>query len=196
MNLREAYEDLNRTQDARDGRVWGFVTGKVTDVEDPAGTPFLGRVKARIGSQGDNESTDWLIPMWPGGVESVPRNGDMVVVGFIDGDPHRGFYAWHPTSNTKNRASEWMVLGLTLVGMYNNLVTQFNQLRTDFNTFVTTHYNTHLHAETGANTGPPDSLGTSTTATAAQKGKKADGSEVTAVTTSEKVLSGRAKVQI
>lgn len=44
------------------------------------------------------------------------------------------------------------------------LQTQINQLRTDYNTFVTTIYNLHTHVETGATTAVPVPTGASTTA--------------------------------
>lgn len=184
-------------EDTRDGRIWGLLAGKVTDVDTS-----LGRVRARVGAQGDNESTDWLDPAWTGGIEGWPRTGDPVFVGFVDGDPHRGVYWWHPTSTTKNRAQDFVILGTTFVGMFNFMVTQFNQIRTDFNTNVTT-FNGHTHTfsatvvagSVSGTTASPSALQSSTTAQQANKGKAADGSVVADKSGSSNVLSGRAKVQ-
>lgn len=188
--------DLHRSQAQRDGRYWGVVSGIITNVSDSQG---LLRVKARLGGQFDNEESDWLVPALPGAMECKPNKSDPVLVGFVDGDPHRGWWTYHPESTTKNRPTEAMVLGTTLIGMNNFWVTQFNQLRTDFNSFVST-YNGHTH---GYNPGPSAlaqtvataAVGTSTTAQPANKGKAGDGSVVPDKSTSEIVLSGVIKVR-
>jgi hypothetical protein len=190
--LHQAIAQSVATPDERDGRVYGWLPGVVTDLDTK-----LMRVKARIGKQEDGDSTDWLVPMNMGGVESLPENGDPVGVVFMDGDPHAGAYFYFPQSTTNGRPTkEAIPLGLTSWGMINFLVTQVNQLRTDFNTFVTVKYNFHTHPT--APVGPisvPSLVGTATTAAAANKGKASDGSVIADVATSEIVLSKRSKVR-
>ncbi len=183
MSLAEALASATRSESAAEGRYWGFLSGVVTDTKDPKN---LGRVKARLLGMdfSARTTTDWLIPAWPGGFEGIPRVDEKLIVGFLDGDPNRGFYMWHPDTATKKRATDAAVLGTSLVKMFNNLVTQFNQLRLD--------HNTHVHAT--AATGPPVVPTVLTTATAAQQAKNAAGSTVSASTSAEIVLSGRAKV--
>ena len=192
MDLLDQIANSVRSESAAEGRYWGFVTGKVTDTNDPKS---LGRVKAQIAAQQRRESSDWLVPVWPGAVEGIPKKNEPVIVGFIDGDPNKGFYLWFPQTNTKDRASNFMLLGTVFVKMYNNLAAQYNTLRSDFHTFVTVTYNLHMHA-TAAPGAPsvPTVVGTGTTATAVQKAKDSAGTEVAAVTTGEIVLSARAKV--
>lgn len=197
MDIQDLYEDQHRSQAQRDGRYWGWVAGTVTNVNDAQG---LVRVKARIGGQFDQEESDWLLPALPGAIESIPNKGDPCLVGFVDGDPHKGFYLCHPESTTKGRPTEPMVLGITAWGIINYLVTQFNQLRTDFNN------HTHPYSggtgtanlSTGAVTGVSGSTSAPTSPTAAvaaNKGKASDGSVIADKSTSEIVLSGKAKVR-
>jgi len=179
-------------EDGREGRIYGAQYGLIKDISDP---DKLGRVKARIGSMRSDQLSNWLSPAWPGSLECIPRKEDPCFVLFVDGDPHRGLYLWAPSTKTKSRPTEAAMLGSMMAAMYNDLVTQFNQLRTDFNTFVTTKYNTHKHA-TAAPGSPslPDVVGTSTSATPAQKVKGSDGSAVAAKSSSEVVLSKSVKV--
>lgn len=175
------------------GRFPYFIEGKITNINDDAG---LGRVKVRLKGMEDGDETDWLAPAWPGSIEAVPNVDELVWVQFIEGDPAHGLYLWFPTKNTRNRPVEAMVLGSTAWGMLNFMVTQLNQLRTDHNTFVTTIYNLHNHPT--AAIGPvsvPSVVGTSTTAVAVNKGKAADGSVVADKSTSEIVLSGKARLR-
>lgn len=197
MDILETFSRSTMSEDKRDGRVYGFVYGVVTDVDT---SQVFGRIKARVGAQGDNESTDWIDPAWPGSIESVPVVGQPVFVAFVDGDPHRGLYFWHPTSKTKNRAKEHILLGDTLTGMFNFFVDQFNQLRTDFNSHtqscsgtITGTANLTTGAVTGSYTGTA-SAPSPTTAIAANKGKASDGSVIANKATSEVVLSGKALV--
>lgn len=186
------------TRDELDGRVYGWIPGVVTDLDTK-----LMRVKARIGKMGDGDSTDWLIPMGMGSVESLPEVNDPVGVFFGDGDPNRGAYFYFPQSTTKARPlSEPGMLGATFVGMFNYLVTQLNQLRTDFNTLASQAVgHTHLYnpgpspaVVTGpASGGTPGITKSSTTANAANKGKASDGSVVSDKASSEIVLSKRTK---
>lgn len=193
MDLFELQQDLHKSDEQREGRYYGFMRGSITNVNDDQS---LVRVKARLGAQGDGEESDWLVPAFPGSMECKPTKGDPCIVGFVDGNPQEGFWLYHPKSTTKGRPQEAVPLGTTSWGMINFLVDQVNQLRTDFNTFVTTIYNTHNHAT--APLGPvsvPSVVGTGTTAAAANKGKASDGSIVANKATSEIVLSGLVKVK-
>lgn len=190
MDIFELQAHLQKTPEQHSGRYYGFISGNITNVNDDQG---LVRVKARIGAMGDTEESDWLIPAFPGSIECKPLKGDPCIVGFIDGDPNRGFWLYHPESTTKARPSEFMVLGNTMVGMFNYLVDQFNQLRSD--------HNSHTHQVPYSWTG----VAGSSTATAAvptasaslvgNKGNASDGSTVPNVATSKTVLSGLCKVK-
>ncbi len=182
-----------------DGRYFGFIEGIVTEIDDD---DELGRIKARMGAMGNNVSSGWLVPAWPGSIEALPDKGDAVLVGFIHGDPNFGFWLWSVKSTSRNRPTEAMVLGTTAWGMLNYFVTQFNQLRADFNSHID-FFNAHVHAA-GSFTSPSGAVtGTSqvtssdaaTTAVDAQKGKAADGSVVPSKSSSEKVLSAKSKLR-
>lgn len=192
-HLLEKIANATTTADEVDGRVYGWIPGIVTDIDTR-----LFQVRARVGKQGDNESTEWLIPVGIGSIETLPEVGDPVGVIFQDGDAHRGAYFYFPQSTTKNRPAQPIPLGLNSWGMINFMVTQLNQLRSDFNTFVTVKYNLHKH--TGVTTGPgssavADVLGSATSAVDANKGKASDGSVVADKSTSTVVLSKRSKVR-
>jgi hypothetical protein len=47
---------------------------------------------------------------------------------------------------------------------FNELKSGFDKLKQDYNSFVTTTYNSHTHTETGSVTGTPTPTGTSSTA--------------------------------
>lgn len=198
-HLLEKIANATTTADEVDGRVYGWIPGIVTDIDTR-----LFQVRARLGKQGDNESTEWLIPVGIGSIETLPEVGDPVGVIFQDGDAHRGAYFYFPQSTTKNRPAQPIPRGLDLVGMFNFVVTQLNQLRTDFNTLASqAAAHTHLYAPgpspavmTGPASGatPPISI-TATTALAANKGKASDGSVVADKSTSVVVLSKRSKVR-
>jgi len=200
FSLHQAIAQATVARDEIDGRVYGWLPGVVTDVDTN-----LMRVKARIGKMEDGDSSDWLVPMGMGSIESVPEVGDPVGVYFLDGDPHAGAYFYFPQSTTNGRPTkEPIPLGATTWGMINFIVTQLNQLRTDFNTLAS-QASLHTHAYlpgpgpsafTGAASAstPPISL-TSTAAVAANKGKASDGSVVPDKSTSEIVLSKRSKVR-
>ena len=184
--LLEALASGVRSKDEEEGRIYGLLYGVVTNIADPKG---LGRVRARVGAQRDGDSTDWLDPSWQGAIESVPRVGDPIFVMFVDGDPHRGVYSWHPTTRTLNRATEPLVLGISAWGIINFLVTQFNQLRTDM-------YN-HIHSVTGITLGTSNIVTgpVATSAVPAVQGQNADGSTIPVITTSRPVVSGEAFVR-
>jgi len=186
MDLHEVIAQSMVSQDEAEGRVYGWLAGIVTDVDTK-----LMRVKARVGRQGDNESTDWMLPVGMGSIESLPEVNDPIGVIFMDGDVHRGAYFYFPQSNTSKRPTEAMVLGNMFTAMYNDLVAQFNQLRSDMSG------HTHLFGTIACSTGVISGATASktTTANAAQKAKAADGSEVAAKTTSEVVLSKRSLVR-
>src|SRR5262245_46062807 len=121
--LLEALANSLHTDDERDGRIYGFLYGIVTDIGDPQS---LGRVRARIGAMQDKEQSNWLLPLWPGAIESLARVGDSIVVAFIDGNPNRGMFAVHARSTARFRPTEAMILGSTFLRLYNDLVDKFN----------------------------------------------------------------------
>lgn len=182
-DLLQTLAESIRTPDEAEGRIYGFLGGKVTDVTDPKG---LGRVRARIGAQQAGESSDWLVPLWPGGMEGIPYVGDKITVGFYDGDINRGFYLVSPTSKTLLRPVEHMLLGDTFAGLFNFLVTRFNSLQND--------YSGHTHPGgsigTGTTLGPSDD--TSGQAAAALN---ADGSAVRNIQNDTAALSSTQKVR-
>jgi len=178
-------------EDGREGRIYGAQYGLIKDISDP---DKLGRVKARIGSMRSDQLSNWLSPAWPGSLECIPRKEDPCFVLFVDGDPHRGLYLWAPSTKTKSRPTEAAMLGSMMAGMYNNLVTQFNQLRSDYAGHV--HIGTSLTANiaTGAITGSTLEPTGGTGAMPARKVKGPDGSAVAAKSSSEVVLSKSVKV--
>ncbi|HJU21573.1 MAG TPA: phage baseplate assembly protein V [Casimicrobiaceae bacterium] len=201
MELLEALAGGIAPPGASEGRLPYLVYGIITDTKDPLG---LGRVKARVGSQKDNESTDWLDPAWPGSIEAVPAEREPCFVAFVTGDPHRGVYFWHPTTKTRGRAQDFMLLGTTFAGVYNDLVAKFNNLLAAFNAFVSV-FNSHVHVVSGtanltsgavAGTAAAVTSGASTDndANAAQI-KAADGSIPPRNAATTIALSGRAKVK-
>lgn len=180
MSILDAIAQGIQSPDEADGRVYGWLPGIVTDVDTK-----LMRVRARVGKQDDNESTDWLVPVGIGSVESLPEVNDPIGVIFMDGDVHRGAYFYFPQSNTKSRPTEAAMLGSTFIAMYNHLVTQFNQLRLD--------YNTHTHSFTG--TGTVNAPTAPTTAAVGGKGQDSQGSTIAPKSGDQKVLSKRTLVR-
>lgn len=182
------------------GRFPYLIEAKITNISDDLG---LGRVKVKIRGMADGDETDWLSPAWPGSMEAIASVGEQVWIQFIEGDSAHGVYWWFPIKNTQGRAQEAMMLGTMFVGMFNFMVTQLNQLRTDFNTLAAqavAHTHAYLpgpgpSAFSGPASGstPPITLN-ATTAIAANKGKAADGSAVPDKSTSEVVLSGKLKL--
>lgn len=184
-----------RSADDRDGRIYGVQFGKVTSNSDGRG---LMRVKARMEVMDDGQETDWLIPAFMGGMESIPEVNDLVMVWFKDGDPNRGVYACFPSSKTQGRPTEAMVLGATMVGLYNDLVAKLNLLQSHYQAFYT-FVQGHVHASFGTVSASlveaiigPTSHNTSTDAA---KGKASDGSTPAAISDSRIVLSKRGKVR-
>ncbi len=196
MGLAEALSSVVRSPDDKEHRYYGFIAGTVTEVESSTDNAKLGRVKARLRGMEDNAQSGWLVPFWVGGLEGTPHKGDPVMVGFEDGDVNRGFYGWHPSSKTKDRPQEWLVLGLTFAAMYNGLVTVVNELKSKFNA--------HKH---DYNPGPSATIATSApvnpttvpylvTSSDGGKIQKASGEPVAGSSGDKKALSGRVKVGI
>lgn len=183
------------SHESRERRYPYLMTGKITRIEDPASSSQFVRVKAQLTGMADGDESYWLLPIVGGAIESTPNAGDFICVWFEDGMPERGFYGVWPGTNSRNRPTEHMVLGDTAWGMLNYLVDQYNQLRTDFNSFVTTVYNLHKHDYAMGTTLVTTTVGTSTSATAANKGKGADGTTIANKSTSEQVVSKNAKVR-
>jgi len=174
-DLFELQADLQKTPERASGRYYGFLSGNITNVNDDQG---LVLVKARIGAMGDNEESDWLIPAFPGSIECKPSKGDPCIVGFIDGDPNRGFWLYHPESTTKQRPSESMALGTTLVGV-------INQIQDDLKTLLIAY-----NAQTYSNGGHPAAVSIKSDQSLAS-----DGSAVSKKIGQNIVLSGLCKVK-
>lgn len=195
MDLLDIFAGSVRTPAAAEGRYYGFLLGKVTNINDPKS---LNRVQARIGAQQSGESTDWLLPALPGAIEAKPRVNDPVIVGFIDGDPNRGFYFWHPQTGTQSRPTEAMALGTALVGLINGIVSVLTTMKTDlYTTLGATAFNAHVHSTALGPSGPPTPLFTAVAPTGPGQGKDAAGTVVSANTSvnGAVVLSGDAKVR-
>lgn len=181
MELHEAFARAMMSRDEAEARVYGWLPGVVTDIDTK-----LMQIKARIGKQGDNESTDWLVPMGMGSVESLPEVGDAVGVMFHDGDVHRGAYFYYPQSTTKGRPTFHVVLG-------ENLAAVVNQLKADLQTLVTA-YNAQVYANGGspakvfAANLPPGTIN-------AGNCLASDGSTVASKSGDQKVLSKRTLVR-
>ncbi len=191
IEIQDALAMAMVTVDEAQGRVYGWLPGIVTDIDKERKL-----VRARVGKQGDNESTDWLVPMFPGAVESTPDVDDPVGVFFMDGDVHRGAYFYYPQSTTKGRPKEAMALGTTFAGLHNGVQAAVAQILTDWYTsFQNSTYNTHQHTYiygttlvpvVPSNLSPPQNGG---------KVKASDGSVPGAKTTDEIALSGKATVR-
>lgn len=198
--LLDAFNELHTTDERREGRYYGFLYGVVTTV---GGNNDFGRIKARIGAQGDKEETDWLDPFWSGAIESIPNKGDAVIVGFVDGDTSRGFWGAHPESTSKNRPTEAMVLGTTAAGMYNDLaskvqslISKYNQAQADITTLFTLVNTTGLAVVAAlAKANPTVTQTSSSDGDTIGKIKAADGSVVAAKSGDNVALSGKSRVR-
>lgn len=185
-HLHEALTQGTVSEDEAHGRIYAWVPGVVTDIDTK-----LYQIKARLGRIADNESTDWISQMGMGGMESLPEVGDIVGVTFADGDVHRGAFFCFPQSNSKGRPTECMVLGTSLSGLLNQLVT-------DVQTLVTA-YLIHKHVETGGTTSVPDTLVFQTNIPPGSlntgKCQSADGGVVAPKSGNQKVLSKRGRLR-
>ena len=101
----ELFEAIVKANQGLQGRVQGIQYGIVSSIEEPLG---FGRVQCFDASKGGKSTTDWLfrvLPM-PGFSPPLPSVGHTVLLGFIDGDPHKGCYfgniqnAVNPTLNS------------------------------------------------------------------------------------------------
>lgn len=194
MSLLDAMARATRSHDDAMGADYGFHSGIVTNIDDPKS---LGRIKARHGAMVDADS-DWLMPVWPGAIEGVPRAGDPVIVGFLDGNPNRGFYLTTATTKSEKRPTEPQVLGLALVAMYNDLAAKFNALQANYQAMYTFTQG-HVHAAFAT---PSASLleaviGATAHNTGVDTGKGQTSSKETvgASASTAVVLSGEAKVR-
>lgn len=189
MHLLDKLAQGTVTVDEAQGRVYGWLPGIVTDVDAK-----LFQVRARLGKQGDNESSEWLVPVGIGSVESLPEVGDPVGVLFADGDAHRGAYFYFPQSTTTRRPVEPIPLGTTFAGIVNALADQVQQLKTTVNNLITL-FNAHGHTYVYGTTGPPPSPATADSDPTPAKVMASDGSVVSSITTSKKALSKRSRVR-
>lgn len=94
------FEDLVRAQ-AATGRINGISLGIVSRTDDPE---KLQRVQVRDMSKGGESESDWLYRLLPYNqyTPPIPLVGDLVVLGYIDGNPHQGVYLGviHNSKNT------------------------------------------------------------------------------------------------
>lgn len=204
MNLLSVLADSTMSRDEAEGRRYGWLHGVVTDAERVDGKKTC-RVKARVGKQGDQESSDWLVPLLPGAIESVPNVNDRVAVFFMDGDPNRGAYLYFPDSRTQGRPVDAIPLGDVMAGIINGLVDQVKTMKTKLNqaivdiSTITTLVNVTGLAVAGALAKASPTIA-QTSGTDADpdpaKCQKADGSTVSTVSADSKALSGRARVGI
>lgn len=85
------FEDIVKANQGLQGRVQGIQYGIVADTRDPLG---FGRIQCFDAAKGGKSVTDWLFRVlpFPGFSPPLPLVGDTVLMGFIDGDPHKGIY--------------------------------------------------------------------------------------------------------
>jgi phage gp45-like len=74
-----------------DGRILGLSLGVVANTDDPLG---IQRLQVYDNAKGGKYLSDWLFRALPYTSYSppVPKLGDLVVIGYINGDPHKGCY--------------------------------------------------------------------------------------------------------
>lgn len=177
------------------GRFPYLIEGKITNISDDQG---LGRVKVKIRGMDDDAETDWLYPAWPGSIEAVPNKGEQVIVQFIEGDSAHGCYWWFPVKNTQGRPTEAMVLGSSLVAMYNDMASKLNSLLSHYQAFYVAVQG-HMHASFGTVSASliPATIDATCkdTSAATGLGKASDGSTVGSKSTSEVVLSGKSRLR-
>ena len=73
------------------GLIQGISIGVVSDVADPLS---MQRVQVQDMTKGSKSESDWLFRLLPFTSYSppVPKVNDLVVIGYIDGNPHKGCY--------------------------------------------------------------------------------------------------------
>jgi phage gp45-like len=74
-----------------DGRILGLSLGVVASTDDPLG---IQRLQVYDNAKGGKYLSDWLFRALPYTSYSppVPKLGDLVIIGYINGDPHKGCY--------------------------------------------------------------------------------------------------------
>jgi hypothetical protein len=122
--MEHIYAGFKGSQAAQElaGRALGLEFAQVTNVQDPLN---LGRVQVARGSQ-VNSSTGWLIRVMPWKFLSVPipAVGDIVLVGFTEGNPNAdGFYLGF-ANNLLNPSEK---SGVALTYLWDNLSIVWNQ---------------------------------------------------------------------
>jgi hypothetical protein len=179
---------VQRPREDAEGRIYGVLSGVVVEVEETG----LFRVKARLGSQGPNDSSGWLMPATPGSIESRPEKGEFVAIAFMDGDIHKGIYWYFPTKQTGGRPVEAMLLGNTFAGMWNYMVNvTIQQILTDV--YVTIP--THVHPSAVGPTGTSPQLAAMVQPQAPGKINVPDGSPAPNKSGDQKALSKRARLK-
>lgn len=200
MSAIDLLETQERVQQEKEPyRYAGILEGKVTNVDSD-----LGLAKVRVAGQGDDEESDWCVPCWHPAMEGTLDVGDMVFLGFRDGDVNRPvLLGWHATSNARKRPTEAVVLGTTLAGMYNDMaaklqtaITKINQLVVDVGVINTLVNDTGLTVTGGvAKAATPIEQTSSADNDTIGKIKDADGEVVSALAGNNVALSGKAKVR-
>jgi hypothetical protein len=84
------FDSITKANAGLSGRVQGIEYGIVNNIDDPLA---VGRVQCLDTSKGKS-STDWLVRLMPFNFLSppLPRVGDVVLIAYINGDPHNGLY--------------------------------------------------------------------------------------------------------
>lgn len=200
MDLLDALSGATRSQDAAEGRLYGAISGTVTTVETGTPPKNLCRVKAHLSGMNAGDETGWMMPMFFGGVEGLPRRGDPIVALFIDGDPNRGIFATTATSAQSGRASEHMVLGDALLPLLNYAIDEINNLKAKYNALQSNHaalviaFNAQVYVNGGKPVAVADTSSQDSDANAG-KFQRADGSTPTSSSSSVRVLSADQRVR-
>lgn len=100
------YTSASITNNLKDlqGRITGTQPGIVLDRNDPE---TKARIKVTTANLGGVSETNWLerIQPFPFLSTPVPNVGDTVLIGYLDGDPHKGVY-WGVFQNRLNPADD------------------------------------------------------------------------------------------
>ena len=72
-------------------RALGLSLAIVADTNDPM---LLGRIQVSLPEKAGRYQSDWLYRLvpWSGSSPQVPQVGETVVIGFLDGNKHKGVY--------------------------------------------------------------------------------------------------------
>lgn len=115
-------QSANLAQDLA-GRVLGGSWAIVSDINDPL---KQGRVRVSFGDQGGNSKSGWLIRVLPWKFLSVPipSVGDLVLVGYPDGNRNADGWYWGFAQNLLNPAEQ---SGVSWTYLWDSLKVVLNQ---------------------------------------------------------------------